>query len=133
VKCAASVSTKPLILSHTSLTARPGPHSRQISAEHAKAIAGTGGVIGVWPIIDIYPNTQAMAAGMARLADVLGVDHVGLGTDLRGLVGASAIKDYNELPLLAEALLGAGFSPRDAGKILGGNYAWVFAASMAAG
>ena len=131
VKRAALVSTKPLILSHTSMAARPGPHSRQISPEHAKVIAGTGGVIGVWPVGNIYPNFNAMAVGMARLADVVGVDHVGLGTDLRGLVGASAIKDYNELPLLAEALLGAGFSQQDAGKILGGNYARVFAASLA--
>ena len=131
VKRAALVSTKPLVLSHTSLTARPGPHSRQISAEHAKVIAGTGGVIGVWPVADYYPTMTAMAVGMARLADVVGVDHVGLGTDLRGLVGASTIGEYNELPLLAEALLGAGFSQQDAGKILGGNYARVFAASLA--
>ena len=131
VKRAASVSTKPLVLSHTSLTTRPGPHSRQISPEHAKAIAATGGVIGVWPVVDIYPNPQAMAVGMARLADVVGVDHVGLGTDLRGLVGASAIRDYTDLPLLAEALLNVGFSQQDAGKILGGNYARVFAASLA--
>jgi membrane dipeptidase len=131
VKRAASVSIKPLVLSHTSLTTRPGPHSRQISPEHAKAIAATGGVIGVWPVVDIYPNPQAMAVGMARLADVVGVDHVGLGTDLRGLVGASAIKDYTDLPLLAEALLNVGFNQQDAGKILGANYARVFAASLA--
>jgi membrane dipeptidase len=133
VKRAASVTAKPLVLSHTSLAARPGPTSRQITAEHAKVIAGTGGVIGVWPVGAIYPNLNAMAVGMARLADVVGVDHVGLGTDLRGLVGASTIRDYDELPLLSDALSGAGFGRAEVGKILGGNYVRVFAASLAAG
>ena len=71
-----------------------------------------------------------MAVGMARLADIVGVDHVGLGTDLRGLVGSSTIGDYDDLPRLAEALLGAGFSAADAAKVLGGNYRRVFAASV---
>ena len=133
VKRAASVTSKPLVLSHTSLAARPGPTSRQITADHARVVAGTGGVIGVWPVAGIYPNMTAMAVGMARLADVVGVDHVGLGTDLRGLTGASTIGDYNELPLLAEALLATGFGSGDVGKILGGNYVRVFTASLAAG
>lgn len=38
--------------------------------------------------------------------------------------------DYDHLPALAEALLEVGLSERDAGKILGGNYARVFAASV---
>ena len=133
VRRAASVTSKPLVLSHTSLTNRPGAFSRQISAEHAKLIAGTGGVIGVWPPASIFPTLAAMAAGMARLADVVGVDHVGLGSDMRGLTGASVFSDYDSLPALAEALLEVGFSEADAGKVLGGNYARVFAASVGDG
>ncbi|MEI7712452.1 MAG: membrane dipeptidase [Rhodospirillales bacterium] len=133
VKRAAAVSTKPLVLSHTSLAARPGPTSRQITAEHAKVVASTGGVIGVWPVIEIYPNMNAMAVGMARLVDVVGVDHVALGTDLRGLVGSSTIRDYDDLPLLADALSRVGFGQIEVRKILGGNYVRVFAASLAAG
>ena len=130
VRRAAAVSSKPLVLSHTSLTANPRPYTRLITAEHARVVAATGGVIGVWPVADIYPNFNAMAVGMARLADIVGVDHVGFGTDLRGLTGASTIKDYDDLPLLAEALIGVGFNQQDAGKILGGNYARVFAATL---
>ena len=130
VRKAAEVSAKPLVLSHTSLTTRPNPFTRRITPEHAKVIAATGGVIGVWPVIETYPTLQAMAVGMARLADIVGVDHVGLGTDLRGLVGSSTIGDYDDLPRLAEALLGAGFSAVDAAKVLGGNYRRVFAASV---
>jgi membrane dipeptidase len=131
VKRAASVTTKPLVLSHTSLARAPGPRSRHISPDHARVIAGTGGVIGVWPSSGAYPNLDAMAIGMARLADVVGVDHVGLGSDMLGLTVPSVFPNYDLLPNLAAALLYAGFNQQDVGKILGGNYVRVFAASLA--
>jgi len=130
VKRAASVTTKPLVLSHTSLTRWPGPRSRQISPDHARLIAQTGGVIGVWPPQAIYADLNAMAYGMAKLADVVGVDHVGLGSDMLGLVGQGVFNSYSQLPDLAAALLTAGFNAADVGKILGGNYTRVFAATM---
>jgi membrane dipeptidase len=130
VKRAAAVTTKPLVLSHTSLARAPGPRSRQITAEHAKVIADTGGLVGVWPPASIFPTLPAMAAGVARMVDAAGIDHVGLGSDLRGLVGPSVLPDYDALPALADALLGAGFNAGETGKLLGGNYARVFLASV---
>ncbi len=130
VKRAASVTTRPLVLSHTSLTPRPGPRSRQISPDHARLIAQTGGVIGVWPPQSIYIDLNAMAYGMAKLADVVGVDHVGLGSDMLGLVGPGVFNSYSQLPDLAAAMLTVGFSAGDVGKVLGGNYTRVFAATM---
>jgi membrane dipeptidase len=131
VKRAASVTTKPLILSHTALTTSPRQFTRLITPVHAQVIASTGGVIGVWPDGTAFWSFTAMATHMARLVDVVGVDHVGLGTDLRGLVGPSVIKDYDELPSFAEALLEVGFSVTDTTKLLGGNYVRVFEASLA--
>lgn len=131
VRRAAAVTTRPLVLSHTSLARAPGPRSRQITAEHAKVVAETGGVIGVWPPASIYPTLPAMAAGMARMVDAVGIDHVGVGSDLRGLVGPSVLPDYDALPALAEALLAIGFTRPEAAKLLGGNYARVFLASVA--
>lgn len=130
VKRAASVTTKPLVLSHTSLTQTPGRLSRQISPDHARVIAGTGGVIGVWPPSSIYPDLDAMARGVARLAEVVGVEHVGIGSDMMGLTVPSVFGDYAALPELAAALLNVGFSRDDLGKILGGNYVRMFAASL---
>jgi membrane dipeptidase len=132
VKRAAATTSRPLILSHTSLsvTGTPPLHSRTISPDHARLVAQTGGVIGVWPPASIYPTLDAMAAGMARLVDIVGVDHVGLGSDMRGLTGPSVLPSYRALPLLAQALLARGFSPDDAGKLLGGNYLRVFAATV---
>jgi membrane dipeptidase len=65
------------------------------------------------------------------MVDTVGIDHVGLGSDMRGLVGASALPDYDRLPNLAAALLEAGFNREEVGKLLGGNYVRVFAATMA--
>jgi membrane dipeptidase len=131
VRRAAAVTTKPLVLSHTSLTGRPVVYSRRIAPEHAKLIAGTGGVVGIWPPAQTFQSLPSLAIGMAQMVDVVGIDHVGLGTDLRGLVGPSIFPDYDSLPGLAEALLSTGFSAQDTGKLLGGNYARVFAAAMA--
>jgi membrane dipeptidase len=130
VKRAASVTTKPLVLSHTSLGTRASAFTRLVLPEHARLVAQTGGVVGVWPPASVFPTVDAMAAGMARMVDVVGIDHVGLGSDMRGLVGPSVLPDYDQLPALAEALLGVGFSPTDVGKILGGNYVRVFEACM---
>jgi membrane dipeptidase len=101
-----------------------------ITADHARLIAQTGGVVGVWPPQSVFPDLSAMAFGMARMADVVGVDHVGLGSDMMGLVGSSVFDSYRRLPELARALLGVGFSLADVGKVLGGNYARVFAVTM---
>jgi membrane dipeptidase len=130
VKRAVSVTTKPLVLSHTSLATRPSRFSRLITPEHGRLVAQTGGVIGVWPPASVFPTMDALAAGMVRMVDAVGVDHVGLGSDMRGLVGPSTFPDYDRLPELSEALLRAGFSATDTGKILGGNYVRVFEACM---
>jgi membrane dipeptidase len=131
VKRAASVTTKPLILSHTSLTDSPKPYTRLITRDHARVIASTGGVIGVWPPTTEWVSLTGMATGMAKLVDVVGVDHVGLGSDMEGLTGPSIFPDYEHLPGLAAALIEVGFNTTDATKILGGNYVRVFEASMA--
>ena len=131
VRRAAEVTTKPLVLSHTSLTNRPRPFTRLITPEHAKLVAGTGGVVGIWPIAALFPDMGYLARAMAAMAAVAGVDHVGLGTDMLGLVGPATFDSYAQLPGLTAALLAAGFGAADVRKIMGGNYARVFAASMA--
>jgi membrane dipeptidase len=129
VKKAALVTTKPLVLSHTSLTDRPVAWTRRILPDHAKVIASTRGVIGIWPVIDYFPTYAAFADGFARMVDVAGIDHVGLGSDQMGLVGASTMPSYANLPQLAAALR-AKFTAEETAKLLGGNYRRVFDASL---
>ena len=130
VKRAAAVTGKPLVLSHTSLANRPGLRSRQITAGHARLVADTGGVVGVWPNSGVFASIQDMANGVKRLADAIGIDHVGLGSDMLGFITPPVFQDYQQLPDFANALLAAGLSREDARKVLGGNYLRVFEASM---
>ena len=129
VKRAASVTARPLVLSHTSLSNRPAARSRLISPEHARIVAQTGGVIGIWPPTTIFKDMAAYVGGIARMVDTVGIDHVGIGSDMMGLLSPAAFGNYRQLPELAAALLAAGFKPDDAGKVLGGNYARVFTAT----
>jgi len=131
VRRAVAVTSKPLLRSHTSLTTRPRPFTRLIAPEHASLVASTGGMIGIWPVAELFPDMAALAGGIARMAAVVGVDHVGLGTDSMGLVGEATFTTYDKLPGLTSALLAAGFGPGDLRKIMGGNYARIFNVSMA--
>lgn len=79
-------------------------------------------MIGIWPPANLFPDSAALATGIARMADAVGVEHVGLGTDTMGLTVPSALPGYEQLPQLAALLLDR-FSPVEAAGILGGNYA----------
>ena len=126
---AAAVARKPLVLSHTSLMDAPMRRTRRISRDHARAIAATGGVVGVWPPMAFFPDVPALADGIARMADVIGPDHVGLGTDMMGLVGKSVLPTYAGLPDLVDALRNR-FTQSETDQILGGNYLRVFEACL---
>jgi len=132
VEQAAAVTAKPLILSHTSLArdSVPTRHSRLISPAHARVIAGTGGVVGVWPPQTQFADKAAMAVGIARMVDAAGIDHVGLGSDMMGLVGPSVFDSYAELPELVAALTAQGFRSDEVRKLLGDNYVRVFTTTL---
>ncbi len=130
VKDAAAVTTKPLVLSHTSLVAHPAPRNRRISPDHARAVADTGGVIGIWPPRHLFPTITSLAHGIARMVDVVGIDHVGIGTDMGGLIFGSCLPSYEYLPSLVASLRHIGFLSEDIRKLMGGNYVRVFAASL---
>jgi membrane dipeptidase len=72
----------------------------------------------------------ALPTTQLGMADVVGVEHVVLGTDMLGFISQPVFRSYAQLPSLGDALLGAGFSPRETEQILGGNYRRVFEASM---
>jgi membrane dipeptidase len=130
VKAAVKVATKPLLLSHTALSGSPamGPTplmGRQISCDHARAIAETGGAIGIW---HFFPSLKKYVDGLKEMVDIVGVDHVCIGTDQQ--VTPGSLQDYSQWVHLVAAMLHGGFAPEDAGKIAGGNYMRVFRAAV---
>jgi membrane dipeptidase len=124
VRQIASAATAPLILSHTSLTPTPKKHSRQISVEHAKLVADTGGVVGVWANGNFFKSFAAYAEGIARLAEVVGVDHAGIGTDLEGMP-TPLFSYYGDFPDLVVQLFKY-FNEDEITKNIGANYLRVF-------
>jgi membrane dipeptidase len=128
----ARLSAAPFILSHTSLATAPLRfYSRLISADHARVVAQAGGVIGVWPAAFAFVDGRDWVAGIARLVDVAGVDHVGFGTDMEGGID-EVWDDYADLPAVVDLFLRRGFSPAETTKLIGGNYVRVFRQAAAA-
>jgi membrane dipeptidase len=134
VEAAARASRTPLVLSHTNVAARIlDPYTRQISADHGKLVASTGGVVGIWASPS-FMTLSRYVDGVARAAETLGVDHVALGTDNSGFGSSEAVwADYGDFPVVVQLLRRAGFSAVDVGKLAGGNYVRVFNQSVAAG
>lgn len=64
---------------------------------------------------------------IAHAAEVAGIDHVGIGTDLDGVPALpSGFETAAEMPRVTERMLGRGFAETEVEKILGGNFIRVF-------
>ena len=136
VEAAAKVSTTPLLLSHTAIALREGrmqPYTRLITSAQAKLVAQTGGVVGVWAAPMRYKSIDAWVDGIAHAASIVGVDHVGMGTDNSGFGALPAVwDDYASFPLVVQSMRRRGFGAQEIRKIAGGNYVRVFDRSMRA-
>jgi microsomal dipeptidase-like Zn-dependent dipeptidase len=110
----------PVVVSHTGVRATCDS-PRNLSDQNIQAIAETGGVIGIgiWDTAVCGETPAAAARAMRHVADLVGVEHVALGTDFDGTV--SVPFDAAGLPHLTEALMDAGFSPDEIEQVMGGN------------
>jgi membrane dipeptidase len=129
---AAKITARPLLLSHTFLTDSPRRYTRGITREHARVVAETGGVVGVVPFPNVFPTLQHYIAGIARMVEAVGVNHVGIGGDLAGVRGAPPYRWFEQFPALVQMLRSHGFSSEDVAKIAGGNFMRLFAGVAAA-
>jgi membrane dipeptidase len=130
VKQAVKIATKPLLLSHTAVSGSkamgPTPLTgRQITADHARAVAATGGSVGIW---HFFSSLDKYVDGLKEMADIVGVDHVSIGTDQH--VTPGTVEDYTQWVRLIAAMLRGGFTGEEAGKIAGGNYMRIFRAAV---
>jgi membrane dipeptidase len=68
------------------------------------------------------------------IVKLVGVDHVGLGSDFDGIESPpQQLDDVSTYPLITRELLKRGYKPADIEKILGGNFIRVFKANSAGG
>ena len=121
VRDVTSRTSAPIILSHSILKiddSRPLA-ARAISVEHAKLVAKTGGVIGAWPS-GFNASFDEFVDNTKRLVDEIGIDHVGLGTDMDGNF-RPVLSSYAQLKEWAAALQAKGFTSAEVAKVMGGN------------
>jgi membrane dipeptidase len=139
VRDALEVSRKPMVWSHSSL-ARGGvtPHwsmpvlqARQLAPATARAIAAKGGVVGQWAVrSDVGQTPAAYADRLAEVADLLGEDHAGFGTDMNGIANP-AIASFADLQRVVDHWHRRGLTVPRIRKLALENYARVLKRALA--
>lgn len=136
---ALSVARAPVVWSHGSVTRGPAAppqailwRRRQLSVEVARAIAAKGGVVGLWVLaLDVGRGIEAYADRLAEMADWLGEDHVGFGTDINGLGPNFMLSTYAEVRQVLAVWQARRMRPERIRKIAIGNYARVLKVALA--
>lgn len=157
VGAALKLADHPVIISHTGLDTQLGQNEnmarmmrpRLISKEQAKIVADAGGIIGVWTHLADSP--MEYAKNVRALVDVVGIDHVCIGTDTKltasyrpaggqnGPGGGKREERVGERTNLAwqnqkfgfyytvvDAMLKVGFTEDEIAKFGGGNFCRLF-------
>ncbi len=131
----ADASATPFLCTHSNL-AEPGlpdgGHKRFISLDYARAVAAGGGVVGAWIAVLWDEGMAGLTRHLFRLIDAVGVDHVGIGTDMPLGIAETEMADFNRHHELADAMLRRGMTAEEVGKVCAGNWLRVFRAVRAA-
>jgi membrane dipeptidase len=162
ISAALKLATHPVIISHTGLDTQLGQNAdfakmmkpRLISKGQAKIVADAGGIIGVWT--HLADTSLEYAQNVRALVDVVGIEHVCIGTDTKmtpsyrapgtqnGPGGSQKNERIGERTNLSwkdqkfgffytvvDALLKTGFNADEIEKIGGGNFCRLFDAATA--
>ncbi len=113
-------SNDPVMVSHSHLDHADRHHPRLLSAEHARAVASSGGLIGAWPSGITSSSLSDFADEVVRLVDLIGIDHVTIGTDMDGNF-RPVVRSYADFATLPQLLTSRGLSDGEIDKILGTN------------
>ena len=126
--------TQPLIVTHTGV-AGVHPHWRNLDDEQLRAIADTGGTVGVMYQSSFLGDSPfggraaSIVDHLAHIVKSIGEDHASLGSDWDGaIVTPRDLPTCLELPRLVEIMLRRGWTAGRIRKILGGNFLRVVAA-----
>lgn len=137
-------SDRPIVISHTGLNTQLGTNEkmakmmmpRLISKDYAQVVAKAGGVIGVWTHLADTPLEYAQ--NIRAMADVVGIDHVCIGTDTKMASVPDPGRGDNTTNMtwkaeksgffftVVDAMLKCGFTEQDIVKVGSTNYCRVF-------
>lgn len=115
-----AMTDRPLIVSHTGIHSHC-PVTRNIPDELMQAIAAEGGLIGIgfWEDVTCDDSPEGVAAAILAAIDLVGVEHVALGSDYDGTITTTF--DASEYAVLTDRLLDAGLGEADIRAVMGEN------------
>lgn len=126
----ASITDAPLVASHSGVW-KLCRSPRNLTDDQLQAVGESGGIVGVNfaraflrkdGLGDKRTTVEEIAKHVDYIADKIGVDHVGLGSDFDGTQVPQDMKDASGLPLLLDALRQRGFKGPALQKIAHGNW-----------
>lgn len=124
---AISISKTPVVCSHSNCKALCN-HERNLTDDQLRALARNGGVCQI-TLYEGFVSENPSEADILKAIDhlnhavkIMGIDHVGFGSDFDGDGGIRGIKDSSEMMLFTRQLLKNRYSDYDIAKILGGNW-----------
>lgn len=115
-----AMATKPVVVSHTGVAAVcPGP--RNLTDDQLRAIAANGGLIGIgyWDGAVCEPTIGNIARSIRHAVQVMGVEHVALGSDFDGATRTPW--DTRGVIAVTDALLKAGLTNDEVARVMGVN------------
>jgi membrane dipeptidase len=127
-------SSRPVVATHSCCRAICG-HPRNMTDDMIKALADAGGVIQInfYPFFldpeftdvdfSIRPSYKKVADHIDHVVNLVGIDHVGIGSDFDGIeVTPEGMDDISMMPVLFEELKDRGYSESDLEKLAGENF-----------
>lgn len=114
------LSTRPTLLSHGGVSGNCDT-PRNLTDDQMRRFAAAGGLLGIgyWDAAVCDPSPAGIVRAIRYAIDLLGVEHVALGSDYDGTV--SVMFDTSELAVLTHEMLRAGFSENEIRMVMGEN------------
>lgn len=119
------ISKYPIIASHSGVDAIRD-HPRNLDDQQLKALAKNGGVVGIVLSKNFLSdkktaNVEDFVDHIDYVVDLIGEDHVGIGSDFDGTTIPEDIKDSSEMYKIVDEMFSRGYEDKSIEKILGGN------------
>ncbi|CAN5430054.1 membrane dipeptidase [soil metagenome] len=124
-----AMATRPVVVSHTGVKGTCD-NQRNLSDDQLRRIAATGGLVGIgfWDTAVCGEDAKAIARAIHYAVNLIGPDHVALGSDFDGSVHAPF--ETSGEALITEALLAEGLSEDNIARIMGENVLRMLAESL---
>jgi membrane dipeptidase len=129
VRDVTAMAKKPVVVSRTGVRGTCN-NNRNLSDDKLRAVARTGGVIGIgyWETAVCGVDARSIARAINYAVRVAGVEHVALGSDFDG--ATTMPFDVTGVPLITDALLNSGLSEHDIRVIMGENVVRVLSETL---